>query len=313
MEKRLLTIDEEQINNIARDLQKIHIEPDPFTDPRYYPPQEDDYEHVVSYFFTMVAIDHRTSIFKEYKAKIGEEEYRGADLLWRLGIEIYERDRDFFLPQNLAKITLDTVRKWLTIDEAEIWDPGIRALLLQDLGKKTVIYYNSKFTNILEKSKGKIRGENSITNLLKIFRAYEDPVEKKIFLLIKFLTRRRLIEIKDPENIELPVDNHLTRIAIRTGIVRPSREIEEAIEREVEVDQKTDIEIRLTIRQAWKKLTQRTGIEPTTLDDYLWNHGRKICTPENPKCSQCPLKNTCKANQTGKYLKEHKHQLTWYY
>ncbi|NPA24132.1 MAG: N-glycosylase/DNA lyase [Crenarchaeota archaeon] len=313
MTTRLLTIDEEQITKIGKELQKIHIEEDPFTDPRYYPPLEDDYEHVVSYFFTMVAIDHRTSIFKEYRAKIGEEEYRGADLLWRLGIEMYERDPEFFLPQNLAKMTLDTVRKWLTIDRTEIWDPGTRALLLQDLGKKTVIYYNSKFTNILKKSQGKIRGENSITTLLKHYRAYEDPVEKKTFLLIKFLTRRKLIQIKDPENLELPIDNHLTRIAIRTGIVEPSQELEKLIQKEVELDRETDIEIRLTIRQAWKKLTQETGIEPTKLDDYLWNHGRKTCTPENPKCNKCPLKNTCKANQTEKYLKEHKHQLTWYY
>lgn len=313
MKRKLVTIDEEQLNNVARELQKIKIEPDPFTDPRYYPPPQDEYEHVVSYFFTMVAIDHRTSIFKEYKAKIGEEEYKGADLLWRLGKEMYDRDPEFFLPHNLAKITLDTVRKWLTVDEVEIWDPGTRTLLLQDLGKKTVIYYDSKFTNILKKSEGKIRGENSITSLLKIFRAYEDPVEKKTFLLIKFLTRRKLIEIKDSENIELPIDNHLTRIAIRLGIVRLSREIEEAIEREIEVDQETDIEIRLVIREAWKKLAKKAEIEPTTLDDYLWNHGRKICTQENPKCNQCPLKNTCKANQTRKYLKEHKHQLTWYY
>ncbi len=313
MKDRLITINDEQISEIAREFKKIHIEEDPFTDPRYYPPPEDDYEHVVSYFFTMVAIDHRTSIFKEYKAKIGSEEYKGADLLWRLGIEMYERDPDFFLPQNLAKLTIDTVRKWLTIDKTEIWDPGTRTLLLQDLGKKTVIYHNSKFTNILKKSEGRIRGENSITRLLKQYRAYEDPVEKKTFLLIKFLTRRKLIQIKDPENLELPIDNHLTRIAIRLGIVEPSKELEKLIQEEIELDKETDIEIRLTIRQAWKKLTQKAEIEPTKLDDYLWNHGRKTCTPENPKCNQCPLKNTCKANQTEKYLKEHKHQLTWYY
>ncbi len=313
MERRYITIDEEQISNVSRELQKIKIEPDPFTDPRYYPPPEDDYEHVVSYFFAMVAIDHRTSVFKEYRAKIGEEEYKGADLLWRLGKEMYDRDPDFFLPENLAKITLETVQKWLTIDKAEIWDPGIRTLLLQDLGKKTIIYYNSKFTNILKKSEGKIRGENSLTNILKIYRAYEDPVEKKIFLLIKFLTRRKLVQIRDPENIELPIDNHLTRIAIRLGIVKIDEKLQEKIEKEIETDRDTDIEIRLTIRKAWKKLAQKTGIEPTTLDDYLWNHGRKTCTPENPKCSKCPLKNTCKANQTGKYLKEHKHTLTWYY
>ncbi|OYT56351.1 MAG: hypothetical protein B6U76_04010, partial [Desulfurococcales archaeon ex4484_217_2] len=60
---------------------------------------------------------------------------------------------------------------------------------------------------------------------LKTFRAYEDPVEKKSFLLVKFLERRGIFKPIDKENLHVPVDNHLVRIAFRLGIVKLDREI----------------------------------------------------------------------------------------
>ncbi len=313
LDETLITIDDEQVHNIANIFKRINIVPDSFTDPQYYPPENEDKELVLAYFFAMVAIDHRTSILVEYRTKMGDLEYKGADLLWRLGKEMYDRDPTFFLPRNLANLDINAVRRWLCINNIELWDIGVRTLLLRDLGKKVETFYNSKFTEIINRSGGKIYGDNGLVNLLKIFRAYEDPVEKKAFLLIKFLERRKLVEVKDQENLHVPVDNHLTRIAFRLGIVKLNEKLMEIITRQIETSRELDIEIRFKVREAWKKVSEISNKKPTILDDYLWNHGRKICTPENPKCEKCELKSTCKAYRTKIYVKEHKHTLTWYY
>lgn len=310
----LVYLDEYQIRRVAEEIRKIELRPDPFTDPRYYPPPDDDPERVVAYFFTMVAIDHRTHYPRPYVLKIGQEEYRGADLLWRLGKEMYERDPDFFTAQRLAQIDEDTVRKWLCPDDVSLWDINIRTFLLKDMGVKVLKLYNGEFLNIVKQSRELLynNGEGFVERL-RIFRAFEDPVEKKAFLLVKFLYRRGLLKIRDIENLHVPVDNHLIKIAYRLGIVVPSQQLLNLIKEGIELPAHLDVEIRLKVREAWKKASQHANIDPTVLDDFLWSHGRKVCTRENPHCSKCPLRNVCKAYETGDYIPEHTHVLTWYY
>ncbi len=310
----LVYLNEEQIRRVAAEIRKIELRPDPFTDPRYYPPPDDDPERVAAYFFTMVAIDHRTHYPRPYVLKIDQEEYRGADLLWRLGRELYERDPDFFTAWRLAQISEDTVRRWLCPDGVSLWDTNIRTFLIRDLGTKVLKLYSGKFLNIVEQSKGLLYNDGEgFVERMKIFRAYEDPVEKKIFLLVKFLYRRGLLRIRDVKNLHVPVDNHLVKIAYRLGIVVPSRELLSFIKEEIELPVHLDTEIRFKVREAWKKVSQYAGIDPTVLDDFLWNHGRRVCTRENPHCSECSLRHVCRAYKTGDYTPEHVHILTWYY
>ena len=145
-------------------------------------------------------------------------------------------------------------------------------------------------------------------------RAYEDPVEKKSFLLYKFLERRGIFEAKDKENIHVPVDNHLTRIAIRFGLVVVPKEFEEIFLWRKEADRFTDIILRFHIREAYKEVSRLSGIPPTRLDDFLWMHGRNVCTTP-PLCEKCPLKESCNAyrNPVLKKYREHYYLNTWYY
>jgi len=49
------------------------VRPDPFDDPRYYPPPGAPRRQVMSYFLVMVAMDHRLSRGRrQYEAVIGE-------------------------------------------------------------------------------------------------------------------------------------------------------------------------------------------------------------------------------------------------
>jgi len=307
-------IDHDQVKLVADTFKRIQIVPDSFSDPRYYPPPDVDQELAIAYFTAMVAIDHRTHQKKLYVLKRNGEEYRGADLLWRLGKEMFDRDPEIFTASRLANLDYQTIKQWLEPGEVELWDLYTRLLLLRDLGRKTLELYSGKFSTLVQLSGGWLYNKGrGFIELLKVYRAYEDPVEKKPFLLVKFLYRRGYLKVVDIENLHVPVDNHVTRIAFRLGIVELSDELKRYVRQKLEVPYTVDVSIRLTVRAAWKLVSLHSKIDPTVLDDFLWNHGRKTCRPDQPKCEQCPLKQACKAYNTGEYLNEHTHEITWYY
>ncbi len=237
-----------------------------------FPSLDDDPTLQKSFFLAMVSIDHRTRSIYPYEAIINGKRYFGSELLYRKGMLIYEKDPNFFLPERLKDLPGDPLLD-LLLKDPPLWDMHVRTLLLKDLGfklhRKGMDYY-------LEKPKR-----------LKEIRAYEDPVEKKIYLLIKFLEGRGLISYEGERHVA--VDNHLTRLALMAGIVDytpPSWE----------VSREEDISIRMAVREAWDRVAFLAGVDPFALDDYLWRLGRE---------GECPF--------CIKEVREHVHLLTWYY
>jgi len=299
----------------------IKIKPDSFTNPEYFPPSNEPIESVINYFFFMVAIDHRTSLpGKLFEGYVDGKLYHGSDLLYRLGMIKYEENPDFFSPRKMSKMTIEDVKKWLSVDEPRrivIHDPEVRAFLLRDAGIKLLKLYDGSFLNLIQESKGYLYSkiDGGFIERLRVFRAYEDPVEKKPFLLAKFLERRGLLKIKDLENMQVPVDNHLVRVALRTGIVNGIEKLSDLFMWKREATREEDIIIRLIIRRVWKIISEISGINPGVLDDFLWMFGRKTCIREKPLCEECVLKDLCKAypDSSRKQLNEHLYYDTWYY
>jgi len=320
----MIDVNEERVANICKRLKLLKIPLDSFTNPDYYP-VKGSLEDIARYFMFMVAIDHRTSYRGvSYEEIVNGKVYHGADLLYRLGITKYKENPEFFSPQNMAKITVENVKAWLNYGRAKIWDIKVRTMLLKDLGFKLVKLYKGKVLNLLAESKGYLkRRGRGLVNSLQIFKAYEDPVEKKAYLLVKFLERRKIIQIRDHEHVEIPVDNHLTRIAFRLGIVNLSRKLMNLIVSKRHLTFEDDVIIRLTVRKAYKFLSMKASISPLYLDDLLWSLGRKCCTKPLPKCDQCkvlgyfscPLKEVCRGYRDKNYAKltEHTYVKTWYY
>jgi len=311
---------------------------DDFTDPRLYPPPDAPRETVAMYFLVMVAMDHRLSRpGRPYEGYVDGEFYHGADLLYRLGAKKLEEDPEFFTAERLSQVTAKDVEEWLSAEgpggrRARAPDPEIRARLLRDLGVKLGALYGGSAYRIVVESRGHLRrgvGEGFIDRL-KVFTAYQDPVEKKPFLLAKFLERRGVLPVGDPWNKEVPVDNHLARIAVRWGIVELDEEALEKIAAGVEFSPEEDVMLRYAARLAYRVVSQESGIEPFALDDFLWMFGRKCCTREAPACrsgctapcarlgacsgATCLFASKCRAAGDPRYMvNEHKFLDTWWY
>ncbi len=310
---------------------------DSFTDQRFYPPESADRETIAMYFLVMVAMDHRLSRpGRPYEGVVDGEVYHGADLLYRLGRKTLDEDPDFFTAERLSKISEADVRKWLSARDSrgrvvEPPDPALRAMLLRDLGIKLSSFFDGSAYRVVLASRGYLkRGAGGFINELKVFKAYQDPVEKKAYLLAKFLERRGVLHIADPHNKEVPVDNHLARIAVRLGIVRVDRDTLEAIALGRPFTWEEDVLLRMTARLAYKEAAREAGVDPFVIDDFLWMFGRKCCTREDPVCrsgcrraceelgacsgGSCVFEEVCLARRDPIYMvPEHNYIDTWYY
>jgi hypothetical protein len=144
------------------------------------------------------------------------------------------------------------------------------------------------------------------------------------------LERRGVFIINDPYNKEVPVDNHLVRIALRLGIVEVDRETLEKIAAGIEFSWEEDVLLRLSAREAYKLVSMASGLDPFILDDFLWTFGRKCCTRERPVCIRgcdesclrakgcrgggCGLRHVCSAYENPLLMvPEHNYRNTWYY
>jgi len=305
-----------QIAEVARVVQGMSIETMNLYDPLYYPESNEPIDRVLMYFIVMVAMDHRLSKYgRVYQVELEGRVYRGADLLYRLGKIRYDNQPEFFEPINLTKIDVNDVIKWLSIGSISPPDPEIRAFLLRDIGEKIIKVFDGDPTNIIRYSSGYLRRDYGygFIDILKVFRAYQDPVEKKSFLLAKFLSYRGLLKISDPLNKRVPVDNHLTRIAIRLGLIDLEKIYREKIVRNEVFTYDEDILIRMSVREAYRYLSDIAKIDPFHLDDFLWSFGRTICVRDKPMCTKCLFKEICPSYRSNLFLNEHRYEDTWYY
>ncbi|KSW12118.1 hypothetical protein CF15_04945 [Pyrodictium occultum] len=304
--------------------------PDSFTDPRFYPPAGEDPETVARYFLVMVAIDHRLSRpGRPYEAVVRGERLHGADLLYRLGRLRLDEDPGFFSPRRLAGITARDVEEWLCVGGVCPPDPGVRAALLRDLGSKLEALYGGSALRLLEESRGLLHSWDpsspGLVERLRVFEAYGDPVEKKPMLLAKFLERRGLLEIRDPWDKRVPVDNHVARIALRLGLVRPEPRLLEKIRGGRETTPWEDVLIRIAVREAWHLVAERISVDDFILDDVLWTMGRRVCVHGRPRCRGCSghpacegggciLRGVCPVGLgVEEPVEEHRFLNTWWY
>ena len=290
-----MRIDLKIAKRLAEKVSTIEPTLDAFDD-RFFPEENEEKEVVASYFLFMTAIDHRTRVGGTYQKEIEGELFFGSDLLFRLAKLKLDADSGFYTAKNMAGLSLSDFKDVFMPEGVTLNDPEVRVALLRDLGSKLMTLYDGMALNLIDRADKKIKGgpENpGLLELLKAFVAYSDPVEKKSFLLIKFLKRRGIFKPKDLENEQVPVDNHLLRIAIRTGLLRLDKSWFPLLRSERNSTFEEDIALRMMARAAFKLVAEEAQISPFLLDDFLWSHGRLVCTVERPMCEKCSIRTAC--------------------
>jgi len=332
-----------QCQKLGRLIHELQPGIEDFLNPYLFPPLTVDPEEAVRFFFFVTSIDHRTSPpGQSFEGSVDGEYFQGADLLWHLSLRIFQQDSNLFHPQAMANITTKKVENWFTVNypkRVTIRNSEERAILLRNGGQLLMEKYHGSVIALLQVANHRVTIEPKtrhpgLLQLLSEFKAYEDPANKKSFLFLKFLLRRNLWEITDNDEVQIPVDNHLTRIALRTGLVTVTSGLANALRQRSPVVPETDIVLRRKISRAFSMVGERANRSVLELDDFFWHFGRQCCLLDNPICvtgctskcyvsthllkvpchGVCPLHSVCLAyeNDDQRALVEPRLE-TWYY
>jgi len=294
----------ERIEDLAKIMKRLKYKPISFDNPELFP-EPDDYIYP-NYVFFMVAIDHRTGFSKKWK-------YHGSDLLFYLARRKQIENPKFFTVENLINIDPEELRRIFTFRGETVSRVEERAFLLRDCAEKLLKHYGGDVMNLFREADFTVE---SILNRLKEFRAYEDPLMKKGYLLIKILKRQGL-KLKDPHNLSFPIDNVLVKLALSSGMINPGEDLMKKINSGITLTEKETEILRKMTEEALIILSKKSGIEPDILDDILWTYGREI---DSDKIST-PIDDRVDGNALQDFLtfirsrsvREIKFPPTWYF
>jgi hypothetical protein len=338
-----VTISSAQCQRLGHRLGELQPKAETFLESTLFPAPGYDREEVAHFFFFITGIDHRTSpLNQSFEGTINGRHFQGADLLWHLSLRKFNENPQSFHPEAMAQITDEMVADWYSVKhpvQVTIRNPEERAALLRNGGKLLLERHEGSVLNLLEKAERRVsahpeKANSGLLHLLSQFKAYEDPARKKSYLFLKFLLRRNLWTIIDEDQIRIPVDNHLTRIALRTNIITVSSELAELLRAHVPISLDIDVMLREKIGDAYSQVGQFAKRSVLELDDFFWHFGRQCCVITNPICvsgcttncfvveqllqvscrGKCPLSTICPASTNDEHRELVEPKLdTWYY
>lgn len=167
-----------------------------------------------------------------------------------------------------------------------------RSDFILDIARVLDKKYQGKISNLIKLSNGYLVNKNSgLYELLKDFKAFQDPTFKKSTIFIKLLSESGLIKIKDPKNFVPAMDYHIQRVMLRMGCVEILDEkLKKTLINKEKI--KSDNEIRDACIEANKIIAQKSGYSICQMDDFFWPLGRSCCKEfllcRDHKCNKKP-------------------------
>lgn len=225
---------------------------------------------------------------------VGAREYRGSDYLTRRMIEHMSTEPEFWKPASLldledAKLAAifsdDRTAATSCMDRLEE-----RARQLRDLADFIVWNTATSIEDMFPPDEPLVVEE--ISERLAMTEAYSDPLAKKTNLLLMVLVKEGLLKLSNPRSLRMPIDYHLMRVFLRTGVLVFSREsdLEQRLVRHQVVTSEEETAIRKACVEAGRIFTE-FGADLFHLDALLWNIGRNCC--QESGLPLCRLDRTC--------------------
>lgn len=206
----------------------------------------------------LAAIDH-SSGYDAAHVVDGEGPFRGSALLWAKALAEERARPGLLAAAPLSEVTGEEVAELLAVDGDTVSRPDERAELWRDASRVLTADYGSTASGLIEAAGGRLGGPGGLVERLASIRAYSDPLAKKSFLVAKIWDRRGWLDVADPGSWQVCADNVLMRLALRSGLVEPSDDVDA---------------VRSATRDALRELADASGVSPPVLDDLLWERGR---------------------------------------
>jgi len=269
----------------------------------------DEKRREAEFWFYVIAMCQATRTLQGY---INGKWLRGGDYLLAACRRRFDSDQDFFTADRMKSIEEDGLKALLSDDgkpdHSTIDRVAERVSLLRNCARVLLKRFEGNMMMIYNVSGGYLirRDGKGLLNLLKNFRAYSDPVEKKSFLLLLYLNESGIWNMRDLENLKIAVDYHIMRIALRAGMINlVDNALASRLLQRKRVKQSEDCEVRKTVREACSLLSKYSGHSAFEIDTMLWNMGRSCCFYEHdPICDVrlCHKRDKCSFIKATNYL-----------
>ncbi len=177
---------------------------------------------------------------------------------------LFEKNKSLFRPEYILQLDRKKLR--------EIFRKEIRHRFPNAAAEKWI----SVSRYLMEKYNGEIEKLFESKDAKKIWQEVRNIKgfgPKLASLFLAFVKRLNLVELKEIEDIPVPVDTHLEKLALRIGI------IEKPINRE-------------ELGKIWNLIAKKLGESWLDLNDALWITGAFLCRKK--RCQICDLKEVCK-------------------
>ena len=233
--------------------------------------------------------------FYGLEATLDGQYIKGSDLFFALARRKAGQDPEFFSAARLAELSVPDYQALYALDgdpaHALISRAEERVAILRDLAHGLLRDYGGSSLALLAACEQRLRtpqGSGLLDRLSK-FIGYDDPHFKKAFVLLKALVGLKLWQAQDSENLFIPVDYHLIRMALRTGLVNVTDPaLAEQLHTRAPASEADDWELREVIKRAYKALEEGSGLHVFVLDEIFWTIGRSCCHyARPPRCASC--------------------------
>lgn len=274
-----ILVDETRCQKVAERLKAVKVR-ELFPEP----PTEEEKRRRANFWFYVVAICHQT---RALQGRIEGKWLRGWDYLYAAAERAYRDDPSLFTAERIVKLSPEALKR-LFSDHLEpststLDRIGERLHLLHEAALSLLHWYKGDVWELYERSDGRLSGGTGLLNLLSQFEAYRDPLRKKTYLLLMILWASKIWVLKDLEMLRFPVDNHLMRVALRTGMVRVEDEgLQRRLRASEEISQEEERSLREAVQRAGDLLRDASGRTVFELDTILWQIGRSCCFPDHP-------------------------------
>ncbi|MSR74933.1 MAG: hypothetical protein EXS14_05630 [Planctomycetes bacterium] len=289
--------------------------------------------HETEFVLAWVGICHRT---RGLQAIVNGRLLHGSDALAQRFREVLDIDPSRFEASRLAMLNAEELAGWFADAPAPLTRVQERCALLNDLGRWLQTECGGTLAGAITASKGKLAGAAGLFARLARTRAYRDPVRKKSHLLLQTLRAMSLFEAADPDACGLPIDNHLIRVFLRTGVLVPTNQRAFELAAGVPCNAEEDLLLRSAALAASAPMAAVAAL--AHIDPLLWMVGRNCCSgertpvcsvPQQPDCNhatdcslrastahecglRCPLQASCANAGSASKFREPEHDTDLY-